>query len=144
MLSENHHFAYWLTAIVARVFYETLSVFDWRYTVMGSLLMLGAIEKLMLHSKPPIPARHKIFLSREWGHLPYYELMSCALVSLGALVDVAAMYGDVVPPVVALGQSRAIHILLAFSLLGVVEPIRQNASRFYGGLLFFYRPDDIY
>lgn len=125
MLSENHHFVYWLSAISARILYEVLSVFGWRYTAVGALLMLGAVERLILHWKPPIPVRHKILLSRDWGRLPYYELMGCALVSLGALVDVA-MYRDIVAPAVALGHSRAVHILLAFSLLGVVEPVRQN------------------
>lgn len=129
MLSENHHAACWLSAVAARILYEILSACGWRYTFMGLLLLLGAIERLMFHWYPPVPTRHKILLLREWGDIPYYEIMGCGLVALGALVDMTANYEDGVSPAAMLGQSRAIHILVAFSVLGIVEPIRQNVRQ---------------
>ena len=136
MLSENHHAAYWLFAIAARILYEVLSACGWRHTVVGSLLLLGAIERLMFHWSPPIPTRHKILLLREWGDLPYYEIMGCCLVGLGVLVDLTANHEDGVSSAAMLGQSRAIHILVAFSVLGIVEPIRQNVRKCHFPLHF--------
>lgn len=114
MLSAKYHIAFWIISSTARFVYELIDTTPWRRAVFQSYVIYFLAEKSIFIWVGPTP---------DWE--PWYFAMTGGLLTfIGALLS---DFIDNDPRGVAL--ARVIHVLLAFTILGVLEPIRQNVSR---------------
>lgn len=114
MHSIHNHAAYWLASIAARLVYELVAVWSGHRPLLQALLVPLTALALFFVWTGPNPC-WKILGSRM-----YYVVAGCLLMTSGKPIY------DVFGPDVA--TERAAHVLLGFTILGVLEPIRQNVG----------------
>ena len=121
MLSVKHHVGFWLASVAGRVVYETL-VSQLRPGVLWFIFLVTALKLLPViaggpPATPQTPAQTRV----------HFVAMAVLLTAMGVSVEAICDVSGASP--IALGHERVMHILLAFTILGILEPIRQNVSR---------------
>lgn len=117
MLSLRYHMTYWAVSAAAVTFYDGLvNRLGWDQALLRKLLIpLGAYAVYQIWSGPRPCTR-----GQNLCHIAATGLLT---VLLGSVAELFFL------PNAAPGQLRApAHALLAFSAVGLLEPIRQNVS----------------
>lgn len=118
MLSAKYHVAFWLISITARFIFELIETIPWNRDPFQAIILPSLAAQIIFIWTGPSPKWMGVMA-------PCYIVMtSCLLTSVGASIS---DFDDNDPRGVAL--TRAIHVLLAYTILGVLEPIRQNVRR---------------
>jgi uncharacterized membrane protein HdeD (DUF308 family) len=127
MLSGKHHIFYWVLSGAAAATHGFVSTFRWPETLLPILLIpLGAYAFYFVGSGP----HGHMQCSWKCRYLHLWTT-SCLLVSLGAAARAFYEYNHGQEQATDWKQIGVIHTLLAFTVLGALEPIRQNVSRFF-------------
>ena len=120
MLSAEHHVGFWLASAAARLVYETL-VSKLRPEVLIVIMLISAARLLPIIAFGPPPAPQTPSQTRR-HFVALGGLLTTMGVTMKAICDVSGTGA------IAVAHERVVHILLAFTILGILEPIRQNVS----------------